>query len=142
MSTGTSTIDEIKNSITDIDKSKLCLLHCVSNYPLNPMYANLPKILDLKKLKPSQVGYSDHMTGIESCKIALEYGIDVIEKHFTIDNNLPGRDNAFAILPAQLKELKDYLLLRSYMNNYHGPTFVESEETSRNQYTGRFNHGK
>ena len=45
----------------------------------------------------NSVGYSDHIQGVESAKIAIGVGAEVIEKHFTIDNDLPGRDNKFAI---------------------------------------------
>ena len=44
--------------------------------------------------------------------ISLEFNVQIIEKHFTIDNSLPGRDNKFAILPNELKALVDYIKSR------------------------------
>ena len=49
---------------------------------------------------------------IDGVKIALEYGLDYIEKHFTIDQNLPGRDNKFSILPDDLNSLSNYIKIR------------------------------
>ena len=49
------------------------------------------------------MGYSGHAEGIEDAIYALAHGATVVEKHFTIDNSLEGRDNKFAILPSQLK---------------------------------------
>ena len=84
-------------------------------------------------------GYSDHIQGVESAKVAIEFGAQVIEKHFTIDNNLPGRDNKFAILPNELANLSSYLELRNEMLIDHGVDFQDCETDSRNNYTGRFN---
>ena len=138
MSTGTSTWSEIEKSSILVNNSSLTLLHCVSSYPGNPEQANITKIKHLKELC-SSVGYSDHIVGVESAKVALAYGVDVIEKHFTIDHNLPGRDNKFAILPEELKNLKDYVKLYMQMHKWHGLDYLESEKASRESYTGRFN---
>ena len=56
-----------------------------------------------------KVGLSDHIEGVESAKIAIGEGAVIIEKHFTINKDLPGRDNKFSILPEQLKDLSDYI---------------------------------
>jgi sialic acid synthase SpsE len=69
----------------------------------------------------------------------LEYDIDVIEKHFTIDHELPGRDNKFAILPHELKDLSDYIKLREQSTLSHGNDYLECEAETRNVMSGRFN---
>lgn len=137
ISTGTSTFDEIRNSLSYINNSEVTLLHCVSSYPLEPQNANLPKILELKKLC-DRVGYSDHTFGVEISKVSLEYDIDLIEKHFTVDHDLPGRDNKFAILPHELKELSDYIKLREQSTLNHGNDYLECEVETRNVMSGRF----
>ena len=137
ISTGTSTVDEIKESLEYIKTSNVVLLHCVSCYPLEHANTNLPQINSLKKLC-DRVGYSDHTFGVEASKAALEYDIEVIEKHFTIDHDLPGRDNKFAILPHELKELSDYIRLREEVNVDHGDGYLECEEEAREIMTGRF----
>ena len=138
MSTGTSTLDEIKHSISFFNKSTLYLMHCVSVYPGKYEIANLPKMIELKKIH-NLIGYSDHIEGIESAKIALGLGAVVIEKHFTIDNNLPGRDNKFAILPIELLGLRKYINYINDMMIDHGTGYNELEYDSRTNYADRFN---
>src|SRR5210317_1210710 len=137
MSTGTSTFKEIQESVQFIKFSDFYLLHCVSTYPCRPTQANLLRMVKLKSLN-FPVGYSDHIQGVESAKVAIGEGAIVVEKHFTTDNDLPGRDNKFAILPHQMKDLTDYIQIRSQMFISHGDGFQESEADSRNNYTGRF----
>ena len=140
MSTGTSTWDEIKVSAGLFEKNKLVLMHCVSAYPCEPKNANLYKMKALKDANLSEsVGYSDHIFGVESAKVALGHNISVVEKHFTIDRNLPGRDNKFAILPDELKELKRFIDLHYNMHIEHGNDFLSIETDSSNKYAGRFN---
>ena len=137
LSTGTSSVDEISEHLSYLPTTKVVLLHCVSSYPLEPWNANLPRIDLLKELK-KDVGYSDHTSGIEGTKISLEYDPCVIEKHFTIDQSLPGRDNKFAILPEDLKELSDYIQMRDEMNINHGGGHLDCEQEARDIMTGRF----
>ena len=137
ISTGTSTVDEIKESLKYIKTSNVVLLHCVSSYPLEPQNTNLPRINTLREIC-DRVGYSDHTSGVEGSKVALGYDIEVIEKHFTLDHDLPGRDNKFAILPHELKELSDYIKLRDELNIDHGNGYMDCEIESREVMTGRF----
>ena len=138
MSCGTSTFDEIEESVGLINQADLYFMHCVSVYPGEYNEANLPKMNELKKLC-NKVGLSDHIEGVESSKIAIGEGAVILEKHFTIDNDLPGRDNKFAILPKQLKDLTDYIKNRSLMLENLGLGFNDKENNSRLNYTGRFN---
>ena len=137
LSTGTSSVDEIEEHLDYLPTSDVVLLHCISSYPLESKNANLPRIDMLKKLE-NKVGYSDHTFGVEGAKISLEYEPYVIEKHFTTDQSLPGRDNKFAILPHELKELSDYIKMREEMNISHGGGYLECEQEARDIMTGRF----
>jgi len=138
MSTGTSTIEEIKQSIKYFNKATLYLMHCVSVYPGSYNLANLPKMIELRKIH-NLIGYSDHIEGIESSKIAIGKGAVVIEKHFTIDKSLPGRDNKFAILPEDLFGLSQYITCINDMMVDQGFGYNKLEQTSRDFYSGRFN---
>ena len=139
MSTGTSTIDEIIPAVDLLmQANRAYLLHCVSVYPCDYGMANLPKMKKLQDLK-LPVGYSDHIEGVESAKIAIMEGALMIEKHFTVDRNLPGRDNKFAILPEQLKDLSDFIRRIELMQCGDGYGYNEKETESRELYTGRFN---
>ena len=138
MSTGTSKWSELKDSVELLPNTRLVLMHCVSSYPAEYSSANISKLRFLKMLG-SNIGNSDHIFGVESCKVAMAYGVEVIEKHFTIDRDLPGRDNKFAILPEEMKQLSDYIKLHDDMHVFHGLDFQPCEESSRDQYAGRFN---
>ena len=145
MSTGTSTFFEIKESVKLFTKARLYLMHCVSSYPCNPSIANIRRMVRMQNINPIvnesiyKVGYSDHIQGVESAKVAIGFGAQVIEKHFTTDKDLPGRDNKFAILPHELKDLSDYVKLRKEMMIEQGPDYQRCELDSRTNYTGRFN---
>ena len=115
LSTGMLKNDEIKTVINKINikknqlMSKLCVLHCVSNYPLKNKDINLQKIDYLKKLNVT-IGYSDHSIGIQACIVAASLGARVIEKHFTIDHNFSDfRDHQLSMNPEQLKILSKSL---------------------------------
>ena len=138
MSSGTSTLEEIKKSISYFKSSTLYLMHCVSVYPGSYEIANLPKMIALMSLHDN-VGYSDHIVGVESAKIAIGEGAVVVEKHFTTDNDLPGRDNKFAILPEDMKNLTNYIKNRESMLKSNGMGINPNEQDSRNNYAGRFN---
>ena len=95
VSTGASTwseVLELKNIFSDLNN--VIIMHCVSAYPCKPNQINLPKIYDLKNEFPN-VGFSDHTQGVEISKIALSYEISAVEKHFTINHDLPGRDQEY-----------------------------------------------
>ena len=135
---GTSTFNEIEHSTTFMNTADWYILHCVSTYPCLPTQANLLRMNRLKDLG-FEVGYSDHIQGIESAKVAIGEGARVVEKHFTINNNLPGRDNKFAILPRQMEDLTNFIKLREEMFMSYGDDFQKSELDSRINYAGRFN---
>jgi sialic acid synthase SpsE len=100
VSTGMTTISEIAE-VVEIIKQHNCpftLLHCVSSYPTLVKDANLSTIQYLKNTFNVPVGFSDHTTGIEVSLAAVALGASIIEKHFTTNKNLDGRDNKFAIL--------------------------------------------
>jgi len=111
LSTGMSTISEIKNAIKVINKfhNNIAILHCVSNYPTEIKDSNLKKILYLKKIFPKyEIGLSDHTNGISTSIIASYLDISYIEKHFNLDDKKTA-DSSFSIKPNQLKELSETL---------------------------------
>jgi sialic acid synthase SpsE len=145
MSIGTSSYQEAIKSISEIRLAKLNIMHCVSIYPGKYEKANLPKLVkmisEFPKISTSvkRIGYSDHITGIDSAKAAISIGAGIIEKHFTIDNNLPGRDNLFSIRPDELNSLRVFADNFELMMISHGDDFLEEEFETRNNYSGRFN---
>ena len=136
LSTGAAHISEIKKSFNYLKNKKTFLLHCVSSYPCEDEMVNLQRINKLKKIT-SSIGISDHSSDILSALFSLSYGVRVIEKHFTIDNKLPGRDNKFAILPKDMKQLSNSILRYSLMNIIP-KKMLKQEKEIRKIYSGRW----
>lgn len=110
LSTGMATMDEIKQSIEvvkkcGIDHSNITILHCNTQYPTPMKDVNLRAMLDIQSTLNVDIGYSDHTLGIEVPIAAVALGAKVIEKHFTLDQNLPGPDHKASLTPAELKAM-------------------------------------
>ena len=109
LSTGASNLKEIKRSVKILSNVNVKILHCVSEYPLNPKNANLLAIELLKEKFPGhEIGYSDHTIGNQACYIAMSLGATVIEKHFTLNKRLKGTDHILSATKKEFKELRDF----------------------------------
>ncbi|MBL8007631.1 MAG: N-acetylneuraminate synthase family protein [Ignavibacteria bacterium] len=108
LSTGASEISEIQDAVRIISEygNKLCIMHCILNYPTLNENANLGMILDQRIKFPGIVpGYSDHTMpeDMEVLKTAVLLGAVFLEKHFTFDKTLPGNDHYHAMDKEDLK---------------------------------------
>ena len=81
------------------------LLHCVTQYPAPPEAVHLRAMATMAAAFGLPVGYSDHTLGIEVSLAAVALGARVIEKHFTLDRQLPGPDHAASLEPAELRQM-------------------------------------
>ena len=108
LSTGMSALPEIKEAVKTIQKNgnkKLAVCHCTTNYPTPYKEANLRAITTLQKeLQNVPIGFSEHTAGIEVAIASVALGTRVIEKHFTLDRNLPGPDHLASLEPNELKQ--------------------------------------
>ena len=138
ISTGASKWSEIKK-IKKIIKNKknICLMHCVSSYPCLPENINLPRLKSLSKLS-TFLGYSGHMGGINDAIASICFGATVIEKHFTINKKLPGRDNKNAILPEDMKALAEFANNYKNMSINRGLDLQKCEMDIFKNYRGRW----
>ncbi len=84
-------------------KERITLLHCTSEYPCPPDQVNLRAMDILAETFDLPVGYSDHTLGIHVSLAAVARGAQVIEKHFTLDRQLPGPDHLASLEPTELK---------------------------------------
>lgn len=110
LSTGMSTLDEVKAALDvivkeGIEKERITVLHCNTEYPTPMEDVNLLAMNQMDKEFGVKVGYSDHTLGIEVPIAAVALGACVIEKHFTLDRNLPGPDHAASLEPDELKAM-------------------------------------
>ena len=107
-STGMSTLYEIKNVYdflikNGVNKKKISILHCNSDYPTDFNDVNLRSMLLIKKRLNVNIGYSDHSVGSEVPIAAAALGAKIIEKHFTLDKKMEGPDHKVSLDPIELK---------------------------------------
>lgn len=110
ISTGMSTMEEIKNAVEVFQKSgkslnNITVLHCNTEYPTPMKDVNLLAMRTIKNDLKVEVGYSDHTLGIEIPIAAVTLGATIIEKHFTLDKTLPGPDHKASLDPQELKQM-------------------------------------
>jgi N,N'-diacetyllegionaminate synthase len=110
LSTGMSDLEEIVSAVNILEESgtnrnKISVLHCNTAYPTPMSEVNLRAMISIQKKLNVSVGYSDHTLGIEIPIAAVALGATIIEKHFTLDRNLPGPDHKASLEPAELKEM-------------------------------------
>lgn len=108
LSTGMSNLGEIEEAISNIFDSgnkNITLLHCTSNYPTDFEDVNLNAMITIRDAFKLPVGYSDHTVGIEIPIAAVAIGAKIIEKHFTLDKNMPGPDHSASLNPTELKQM-------------------------------------
>jgi N,N'-diacetyllegionaminate synthase len=105
VSTGMSTLAEVKTAVDTIrtaGNNQIVLLHCLSVYPADPAEANLRAMATMAEACNCPVGFSDHTGSGVVAIAAVALGAVVIERHFTLDRNLPGPDHRASLEPTEL----------------------------------------
>jgi len=110
LSTGMTNLMEIEKALKVLifngtKKRNITVLQCNTEYPTPLKDANIKAMLTIKKRFKVNIGYSDHTEGIEASLAAAALGAKVIEKHITLNKNLPGPDHKASITPDELKKL-------------------------------------
>lgn len=110
MSTGMANMNEIENAIITLEKAGvprkiMTLLHCNTEYPTPMEDVNLLAMQTIKNYFDVEIGYSDHTLGTEVSISAVALGATVIEKHLTLNKNLPGPDHSASIEGHEFSEL-------------------------------------
>lgn len=138
LSTGASNEEEIDRTIKVIRKynnQPVVLLHCVLEYPTPFGHANLNRIVTLKNKYPNIIiGYSDHTKPDEDAdiiKTAYNLGALVIEKHFTLDKNLPGNDHYHAMDPGDVRKIVKGIDFINKIRGSYEIKCLDTELTSR-----------
>lgn len=110
LSTGMANLDEIREALVVLEKggiarSQITVLHCNTEYPTPMQDVNLLAMKTIEKQLHVKIGYSDHTLGVEVPIAAVALGATVIEKHFTLDRNLPGPDHKASLEPIELVQM-------------------------------------
>jgi N,N'-diacetyllegionaminate synthase len=108
LSTGTSKLGEVETAVEVLrggGVDRLALMHCVSNYPTDPVDVNLRAMATMRSAFLLPVGLSDHTLGIETSIAAIALGARVIEKHLTLDKSMDGPDHQASLNPFEMTEM-------------------------------------
>lgn len=112
-------------------QSHVTVLHCTSSYPTPVSAVNLNAMCTLKEAFGCKIGYSDHTVTEHVPVAAVAMGARVIEKHFTLDHNLPGPDHKASLMPEAFKSMVAHIrdIERALGSGIKAPT--EAEITMR-----------
>lgn len=102
LSTGMSTMEEIRHAVDILGEEDLVIFHCTSTYPSNAEETNLRVIEEFKKEFNCPIGYSGHERGVTPSVLAVALGADSVERHITIDRTNWGSDQAASLEMAGL----------------------------------------
>lgn len=105
LSTGFSTLDQIKHAVLILKQDRLLIGHSTSCYPCMAEEINLLMIKTLSREFDCPIGYSGHEMGLQTTYAAVALGACFIERHITLNRKWPGSDQNFSLEPAQLEQL-------------------------------------
>jgi N-acetylneuraminate synthase len=105
LSTGMSTMSEIRQAVSLLDQEKILIAHCTSSYPCKPEELNLKMIKTLGEEFDCPIGYSGHEVGLQTTYAAVVLGASFVERHITLDRAMWGSDQAASVEPPGLMRL-------------------------------------
>ena len=110
LSTGMSTMEQIRKAVQGAKEEGLVLMHCTSTYPCEPEELNLKMVQSLRQEFPNiPVGYSGHEVGLVPSAVAVAFGACMIERHLTLDRAMWGSDQAASVEPGGFERLVKYI---------------------------------
>ena len=109
LSTGMSTMEEIRDAVKVIGEDNLIITHATSTYPCEPKELNLRMIQTLKGEFNCPIGYSGHEVGLIPTVVAIALGASLIERHITLDRTMWGSDQASSVEARGLSLLMKYI---------------------------------
>jgi N-acetylneuraminate synthase len=105
LSTGMSTMEQIRHAVSLLDRDRLVIAHSTSTYPCAPRELNLRMISTLQREFDVPVGYSGHEVGLQATVAAVALGSSFVERHITLDRTMWGTDQAASVEPVGLVRL-------------------------------------
>jgi N-acetylneuraminate synthase len=118
LSTGMSTMEEIRHAVSLLDRDRLLIAHCTSSYPCKTEELNLLMIKVLQREFACPVGYSGHEVGLQTTYAAVVLGSCFVERHITLDRAMWGSDQAASVEPPGLMRLvRDIRVIEKALGN-------------------------
>lgn len=133
LATGASTLDDVKRAMNEIGSlnKDIVLMQCNTNYTAskeNFKYINLNVLKTYRELYPNIIlGLSDHTLGYSTVLGAIALGANVVEKHFTDDNDRVGPDHKFSMNPSSWREMVK-MAMEVYLSLGDGVKRIEENE--------------
>ena len=109
LSTGMSSIEQIRDAAALLDMDRLVLCHATSTYPCDPHELNLHMIQSLRSEFPCPIGYSGHEVGLVTTAVAVALGACMVERHITLDRAMWGSDQAASVEAQGFERLVKYV---------------------------------
>ncbi|MEN4012996.1 MAG: N-acetylneuraminate synthase family protein [Chloroflexota bacterium] len=109
LSTGMSTVEQIKSAVNFLDMDNLVICHTTSAYPCPPEELNLRMVQTLKQTYACPIGYSGHEVGLIPSVVAVSLGACLVERHITLDRAMWGSDQAASVEPGGFERLVKYI---------------------------------
>jgi N-acetylneuraminate synthase len=109
LSTGMSTMDQIRQTVDLIGEENLLITHATSAYPCAPEELNLRMIETLQNEFDCPIGYSGHEVGLVPTALAVSLGACMVERHITLDRAMWGSDHAASVEPGGMRKLVKYI---------------------------------
>ena len=110
LSSGMSTMEQIRTGVKVAGSEDLALMHCTSTYPCEPEELNLRMVETLRSEFPAlPIGYSGHEVGLVPSAVAVALGACMVERHLTLDRAMWGSDQAASVEPGGFDRLVKYI---------------------------------
>ena len=109
LSTGMSTMQQIKAAVEVLGEENLLITHATSTYPCDPNELNLKMIRTLSETFSCPIGYSGHEVGLIPSVVAVSMGACLVERHITLDRAMWGSDQAASVEPGGMERLVKYI---------------------------------
>ena len=130
LSTGMSTMEQIRKAVAEIGSENLLITHTTSSYPCPPEELNLKMIETLTSEFDCPIGYSGHEVGLVPSAIAVAMGACLVERHITLDRAMWGSDQAASVEPQGMEKLVKYIRVTEQSLGDGVKKVYESEQSS------------
>jgi sialic acid synthase SpsE len=137
ISTGMTEEQDVLRAIDVTRGHDVVFLHCVSLYPTPPDRVNLARMHWLRE-QGARVGFSDHTMGVDAAMLAVAQGAEIIEKHFTLSRQMPGKDQSVSGEPPEFRTIARWISTVQVVTGAPHPGLSGEERRLREIYVGKW----